>query len=249
MKKITTLLMVAIAALHIQAQGYYIEMKVSMGGSPMADMKIYAQDGNSRSEVNSNMGGMANLNLIILNLRSTPDKVYMLDAAKRTYSESNTTSNADYKDAEQEDYEVNVIGKEKVNGYNTTHVRIKKKDDAHTMEMWTTTELIDYKDLAMVKSKYTGKANLYKQLEAKGAAGFPVRVKTNEMSRDVQIDLVKAEKRAQPASLFSLDGYTKTDVMNTMGIDIKEMMQKMQNMTPEERERMLKMLQQQYQSK
>ena len=249
MGKIWMLLMVAIAALHTQAQGYYVEMKASMGGQPMAEMKLYAQDGNSRSEITSNMGGVANLNMVILNLKSTPDKVYLIDVSKKTYSEISTANNADYKDDSKDEYEVTVIGKEKVNGYNSTHVRITKKGETNAMEMWTTTELADYKALAMIKSKYTGKMNLYKQLEAKGAAGFPVRIKTAEAGRDMQMDLIKVERKAHAASLFSLEGFTKTEGINNLGIDMKEMMKKLQDMTPEERERMMKILQQQYQPK
>lgn len=245
MKKILILLLVALAAIQIQAQGYYVEMKVTMNDAKVADMKIYAQDGNSRSEINSNVAGMQ-INMVMLTLKSEADKVYMLDEKAKTYSEISTATAKDYKDAPLSDYTVTVLGKEKVNGYNCTHVRIHKKGETHASEMWTTKEIADYAVLSQIKGKYTGKDNMITALKANGAEGFPVRVKTVEMSRDVQVDLVKAEKKTNAAGMFSLSGYTKTEGINNMGVDMKEMMKKLQDMTPEEREKMLKMLEQQY---
>lgn len=245
MKRILMLAAVLIAALQINAQGYYVEMKVTMNDARVADMKIYAQDGNSRSEINSNVAGMQ-INMVMLTLKSEADKVYMLDEKAKTYSEISIATAKDYKDAPVSDYEVTVIGKEKLNGYNTTHVRIQKKGETHAIEMWTTKDIADYETLSKIKGKYTGKDNLIAALKAKGAEGFPVRVKAVEMGREVQVDLVKAEKKTSASNMFSLSGYTKTEGINNMGVDMKEMMKKLQDMTPEERERMLKMLEQQY---
>lgn len=247
MKKVLILLTIAVCAIQAFAQGYYVEMKVSMGGNKVADMKMFEQDGNSRVEVNNNIGGIK-IDVVMLTLKNMPDKVYLIDELKKTYSESDANSAQDYEDAAQEDYEVTVLGKEKVNGYNSTHVRIKRKGDTHSMEMWTTTDIADYKSLLMIKGKYTGKENLTKALEAKGAAGFPVRVKVVEMNREMQVDLVKAESRSNPASMFSLTGFTKTEGIVNMGMDMEKVLKDLQNMTPEEREKMLKMLEQQFKS-
>jgi hypothetical protein len=113
--------------------------------------------------------------------------------------------------------------------------------------MWTTTEIDGYADFAKVKTKYTGKANMYKALEAKGVVGFPVRIKSIDHGHEVRIDLVKAEKRNNPDSLFSLSGYTKQEGAGIPGgAEMQEMMKQLQNMTPSEREAWLKRLQEEH---
>lgn len=227
------------------AQGYYMEMKMSGNQGEMGTMKIYSQDGNSRSEmklsanVPAGFGAMA-----ILSLKSEPNKIYMLNDKDKTYTEMDVNNKEEYRDGDKSEYEVTVVGREKVNGYNCTHVKIKQKGSKHDMDWWTTTEMPNYAEFSKVKSQYTGKSNLYSALEAKGAAGFPVRIKTEDHGQMVQVDLITAEKRTNPSNLFSLSGYKKSEgpAMPGMGVD----MQKIQQMTPEEREKWIEQMKNQY---
>ena len=255
MKKILVsfLCVVVVALLH--AQGVYMEMRMgTAGGSGNMNglMKVYSQDGNSRSEVNMNVPGMpAGLGSIsVLILKSNPGTIYMLNDKNKTYTEiSSSSQNEDMKDFPQSDYEVTLIGKEKANNYNCAHVIVKRKGSNHATEMWTTTELDGYSDFVKAKTQYTGKVNMYRALEEKGAVGFPVRIKSAEHGHDLQIDLVKAEKRNNPATLFSLSGYTKNESAAKPGAaEMQEMMKKLQNMTPAEREVWMKKMQEQYSS-
>lgn len=225
------------------AQGFYMEMKMSTEKGEMGTMKVYSQDGNSRSEMAMTGGPMA-VNMATLMLKSDPAKIYMLNETNKTYSEYDVNSKDEYKDADVADYDITVIGKEKVNGYNCTHVKVKRKGSTHDMDWWTTKEMTDYADFSKVKSQYTGKSNLFAALAAKGADGFPVRIKTEDHNMTMQIDLVKAEKRNNPSSLFSLSGYTKssTPTMPGSGVDY----QKIQQMTPEEREKWIEQMKSQY---
>jgi hypothetical protein len=232
------------------ANGYYVEMKMSVNGQKdMGNMKMYSQDENSRTEINMSMGNMGNMSLAMLVLKSSPDVVYMLNDKSKTYSEMKTNTGGINDDAPATNYVVTILGKEKVNGYNTTHVKIKEKDSGNEQEMWTTTDIEDYMGFSKIKSKYTGKSNLFKLLKDKGADGFPVRIKTNENGAEIQVDIVKAEKRNNPASLFSLDGYNKTDTpdLGIGGDQLKQMMKKLQDMTPEERDRYIEEMKKMYQ--
>lgn len=252
MKKTILTLIIAFAGLTLFAQNYYMEMKLTSDQQANGDMKLYSQDGNNRAEISVSIPQLgATMNFVTLTLASNPDMVYNLDEKKKTYTEIKMDADDTWKDAPESDYEVTVLGKETVNGYNTTHVSVKKKGSKSAEEMWTTTELADYADYSKIKSKYTGKDNLYKALKAKGAAGFPVRIKTTEQGQNIQIDLVKAEKKSTPASLFSLSGYTKGNSMSAMpaGIDVQQMMKSMQNMTPEQQKALQQQLEQQYKPK
>lgn len=255
MKKITSTAFTLVLALALQAQGFYIEMKMSAAGGKQGMsglMKSYSQDGNNRSEMNLNLAGSASAlgNIVMLTLKDKPETVYMLNETEKTYTEfSSTGVDEDMKDFPQNEYEVTLVGKEKVNNFNCTHVRVKRKGSTHETEMWTSTDLAGYAEFAKVKTKYTGKINMFKALEAKGAVGFPVRIKADEHGQAVQIDLVKAERRTNPASMFSLAGFTKSEGLgNVGGVDVQEMLKKIQNMSPAERELWMKKMQEQYQN-
>ena len=245
MKKLAVLLGAFLFSYAAFAQGFYMEMKLSSSDKgDMGVMKAYSQDGNNRSEIDitTPMGPLAVVTII---LKGTPNTLYMINEKGKTYSENDITKNNQYKDYPQDDYEVTVLGKEKVNGYNSTHVKVVHKSGAQTEEMWTSTEVVDYSAFLTAKTKFTGRENLNKALAAKGATGFPVRIKTSEHGMDIQVDLVKAEKKNNPASLFSLDGYTKSGV-TTNGMSQQELIQKLQNMTPEEREKFKEDMMKQY---
>ena len=223
------------------SQGAYIEMKLSSSGNASfsGNFKMYAQDGNARTEMKMVVpqlpgGGM---NLTMLKLKTDDSNIFMLNEKDKTYSEYSITGSDDYKDYQQNEYEITVLGKEKVNGYNTTHVKVKVKGHSYEQEMWTSTEVANYNNFTAVKSKYWGKDNLNKALAAKGAAGFPVRILVDENRQKVQMDLVKAEVRTNPASLFTLSGYTKSKGMELPGgVQMQELMEQLKNATPEERE-------------
>jgi hypothetical protein len=244
MKKLTILLLAILFCYTGFAQGFYFEMKMIANNQPMGAMKVYAQDGNSRSEINITTP-MGPMDMVALSLKANEKIIYMLDDKKKTYTETDISNSEQWKDEPVDNYEVTVIGKEKVNGYNATHVKVKRKDAKTEQELWVSTELADYSTFMKAKTKFTGRENLYKALEAKGAAGFPVKIVTSEHGTQLEVDFVKAEKRSNPSSLFSLDGYTKG--AGGMGSTMQDMIQKMKDMTPEERQKAIDQMKQQYQ--
>lgn len=228
----------------VWAQGFYMEMKMSTTKQgDIATMKVYSQDGNTRSEMKfakAEMQAMASMST--LTLKDNPKVIYMLNEKDKTYTEMDVSKNEDYKDADQAEYEVTLIGTEQVNGYSCKHIKIKKKGGKDLMEWWTTTDINGYADFAKIKTKYTAKGNLMKAIEAAGALGAPVRIKTTEGGESMQIDLVKAEKRNNSATLFSLSGYTKGASYTVPTMDPS----KMKDMTPEERQKMIEEMMKQY---
>ena len=247
MKRILSTAAFAILSLALFSQGYYIEYKMtasSKDGSGNGSMKTYSQDGNSRSEVSIASPQLAGpMQITSLMLKAEPTKIYMLNDKTKTYSEMATGKD----DHAQADYEITVVGKEKVNGYNTTHVTVKV-NGMQSQELWTTKDIAGYADFSKIKTKYSGKENLYQALSAKGAEGMPVRIKATDRGQGMQMDLVTAEKRSNPASLFSLAGYAKGSVADGIpGAEgMQEMLKKMQNMTPAERDALIKKMQEQY---
>ena len=253
MKQTISFLFVLLFSLNSFSQGHFIEYNISSGEKgtePMGNMKAYFQQGNSRVDMNMKNPMLADgaMNIIAVILSSSPDSIYMLFPKNRTYSVFAASNSKDYKDYPEKDYEVEVIGKEKANGYNTVHVKVNVKEEKLEQELWTSTDVKDYASLSKLKTKYTGKDNLYKALEANGASGFPVKIMASEKGGTVVLDLVKAESRNNPDELFSLNGYKEGDALSGLlgGIDLKQMLKDLQNMTPEKREEMMRQMKKMY---
>ena len=251
MKRMVLLFAFSAITTFIYSQGYYVEFKITSettaGKEVAGSMKSYYQSGNSRAEVNMTIPGLpSGMNTVSLMLSSAPGKIYMLNEDAKTYSELETKE-GEWHEHAKADYEITVVGKEKVNGYNTTH-SIVKVNGKQLEEIWTTKDIDGYSNFAKMKSKYTGQENMFTALADKGAEGMPVRMKMLERGNSLQMDLVKAEKLNVPSSKLSLDGYKKnTSAGATHGVPSQqEMIQKFQNMTPQEREEMIKQMQQQY---
>ena len=224
------------------AAGSYIEYSITSEKNPSpGNMKMYYQDGNSRSEIKMAMpaaAGGVEMSFVMISLKEAPLKSYLLNTKSKTYTESEIKESKT-EEAEAIQYEITVVGKEKVNGYNCIHSIVKRKNTTSQQEMWTITEIKDFEKYKSINNQYTNKG-MYKALRDKGAEGFPVRMKTMERSTNMIIDLIKAESRENPASLFSLDGYTKSTAPagGMMSPEqMKEMREKIQNMTPEERQK------------
>ncbi|MFN8299845.1 MAG: DUF4412 domain-containing protein [Chitinophagales bacterium] len=226
------------------AQGFYMEMKMSSTKQgEMGTMVVYSQNGNTRSEVKFAKQEMQMVgSMATLILSSNPKVIYMLNEKAKTYTEVDASSKEEYKDDDKAEYEVTLLGTEKVNGYNCKHIKVKRKGAKEGMEWWTTTEMTGYADYAKIKTQYTSKSNMIKAIDAAGAMGVAVRIKTGEGAEGMQIDLVKAEKRNNPDSLFSLAGYTKSGGASAPAFDPS----KMKDMTPEERQKMVEEMMKQY---
>ena len=139
--------------------GIYVEFKMTGAAGSKGDpgiqgtMKAWYQDGNTRSQSQMEMpGGMGRMpgmpdmgNMIMLLLRDQPDKTFMLDEKNKTYSE--ILKNQGKKDLEEE-YEITVIGQEKVNGYNTTHIKaVSKGSSKAEMEWWVSKEVAGHEEM------------------------------------------------------------------------------------------------------
>jgi Domain of unknown function (DUF4412) len=245
MKKITLVIMLIVAmAAQVSAQGVYMEYKITSSHEGMTgSSKTYSQDGNTRSEFTMASPNMpAGFSRVTLMLKSDPKKGYMLNEKLKSYLEIDMSSSI-AKESDQSQYEVIVVGKENVNGYNCTHIQIKMKDPKLDQDMWLSTEVLNYRSFESAKSMYTT-SGLYKAFAAKGVAGFPVRIKAVQSGDNVQIDLVKAEVRKCDVSLFSLAGYKKEEAApaGSAPADLQEMAKKLQSMTPEERQKMIEKL-------
>ena len=168
--------------------------------------------------------------------QDAPGKAYTISEKDKTYSEteiSNTPGNEN-----KEDYEITLIGKELVNGYSCTHATALNKKTKRTSEVWLSKDVKGYAEYTSLRNTYLGGSKFFEALKEKGAEGFVVRsVMVDGKGENMQMDLVKAEKKDIDETMFSLDGYTRKAVAGMPGGMLPQTAEQIQKMTPGERQK------------
>jgi hypothetical protein len=158
-------------------QGHYLEYKTHGDKDLSGEIKIFYQNGVSRTDIklqSKEVNNALSNDLSVLFFEKQPGKVYLLNNSTKTYSEITTLDQEEWIDYDEKDYDITVNGHERVNNYNTTHVVVKVKNTSPKQDLWISKEVPSYKDFYAIKSKYTGKTNLYNAMSKKGVVGFPV---------------------------------------------------------------------------
>ncbi len=234
-------------------------------------MRAAVAKAGARCEINMEMGAMT-MKMVVLQKTATPDTLYHIDDANRTYSEMDLAKLREMAGQSQNarKYTVEKLGQENILGYKTQHVRVKEQKPGNgkgeTMEVWTAKDLLDYATFSKWQGrpgKGGGQEALIKALKDAGADGLPLKsIATTPEGTKVTMEVVKVDKKTLPASTFELPaGYTKSEggLMGMMGgmsgpqADEakkqmegakKQMEEAMKNMTPEQREMIEKMMKQ-----
>lgn len=194
--------------------------------------KTWHNNSGSRIESEMNIPGMGMKKTIMLMLKSNPNVIINIDNEKKSYSEVKT----DPESNSNEDFTVEILGKEKVGSFNCTHAKVKSKDTE--FEVWTTKDIADYKELynSSFMQKQTKGAN--KSFMSGELEGMMVRMKNINNKEAFTMELMKFEKGSYPQSMFEIPaGYTKGASFDPS---------KMQQMSQEERQKMMEELMKQY---
>ncbi len=237
-RSILTLLLSLAGTCVIAKDGVYLEFKIS-SQLIHGTSKTFAADGNTRSEMTmTNVNMPTPINTITLIKSEAPNTTYSLNEKDKTYTVSESGKNTAQA---EEDYDVVVVGKETINGYNCLHVNIVYKTTPQKSDMWLSKDIPGYASYTTVKTDQLGGAGFFDKLKAKGADGFVVRMQMKMGKGEVmQMDLVKAERRNIDDGLFTLNGYTKSAMPDMMN------MEQLKNMTPEQRKQYMMQMQEKY---
>lgn len=243
MKFLSTLLLAFLLLGSPAFAGSYLEYKMTLGKQKSGVVKTWYQAGNSRSEVEIPGVPVGLGSMVALTLKDKPNKIFVLNQTNATYMEM-ADSDPQKEKKNLSDIEVTVIGQEKVNGFNSTHITLKHKDKKELEHFWLSKEIKGYKELQQIKGKYMAEDEVIRAYEAKGIQGFPVKMRMQTEEGEMTMDLVKSEELDIPGSKFSLDGYTKAPDLpiGPGGMD----MEKLKNMTPEERQKMVEEMMKMY---
>jgi hypothetical protein len=256
MKKILTLIFLAnfsLSIINTNAQGVYVEYKLSSDKadkSMSGNNKTWHQDGNSRSEMEMNIPGLpaGAMNAVTITRQDRPNTIIKLTPSNKTYSEISYEEYEPQEKKSTEPFEVTVVGKETVNGYSCAHVIAKFKNSGKMRnEWWTSKDVPGFPGFSGMKgTKYFDDDSFFAKMAEKGADGFPVRMKMSEAGMGgMQMDLVKAEKKNIPSSMFEIPAdYTKAAAMDMS--NMPKSMQDLKNMTPEEQKKMMEDLMKMY---
>jgi len=230
---LATLFCFAIFANAAFAGDVYAEYKMTgVGGKPIIT-KMYSKNGDLRTEANIDMGGQK-MTTTTLMLKSKPNVTLVFNSMSKNYTEAKITSNTAVKD-----FDIKVIGTEKIGNYNCTHVKMSA--NGQSWDMWYA------KDLPTISFPISGQnaaatQKMMAQLKSKGITGMPVKmtfVKPGTKTAAMTMLLTKFEQKTLNASLFTIPtGYKK----NSVSFDAE----KMKNMTPQQRkEIIMKMMKEQ----
>ena len=274
----STLLVLSLTAVPALAQFEgMLEMKITTTGGDRelggnGKMMTAVGKAGSRSEMNLEMGGMA-MKMVILQKTDTPDLVYHINDANKTYTEIDLAKMRKMAEqtADARQYTVQKLGQETILGYKTQHVLVTEKDPGHskgmTTELWTAKGLLDYTTFARMQprpGKKGGEEALTKALKDADADGLPLKaINTSPDGTKITMEVVKIDKQSLPASTFQIPaGYTKSTggLLDMMGglsgpstgeakQQLNQVQQEMQealkNMPPEQRAMIEKMMKQQ----
>ncbi|WP_185731286.1 DUF4412 domain-containing protein [Larkinella rosea] len=208
MKKILIIAHLILLNVYANAQQGTVEYKMTMargGQSQSTTSTMYFSNGNVRTDVSIPMPGTTTpMKQSILFLAASPNTIYTLNDASKTYSETKTDKTPPQSGATI----VKVLGKEKIQNLNCTHAMITL--DKGSMEVWTSKDIPGYDKLLSYwnSNNSLGGAKMLDELKKNGADGFFVRMKNS----GITTELVRYDLKAVDASLFEIPKeYKKRD--------------------------------------
>lgn len=251
MKKMYLALSVLLTSIVSLAQNG-MEITFKLTSSRGANGNFIIKNNDLGSKVNMNMvipqmpsGGMQMMTLM---KTSQPDIIYTINESNKTYSETEKSKAENIED--KEDYQVKVVGDEKVNGYNCVHAIVthgKEKED-----VWNTKDIVEftkYNDAFNSNNKISS-SKRQQALKNAGCDGFLVKMvrKGNAQEGDFTFELVGLLKKDFLKSEFEIPtGYKKVETGSAAGMPAGiKTPEEIMKMSPEERDKYIKEMQEKY---
>ncbi len=192
-------------------------------------------------------GGMK---MVVLSRTAEPDISYMINDAQKSYARIDVKEiQKNLPKAEQDKkWTVKRLGADSVAGFACEKALVAQEGGTAENEVCISKEILGPASMFSSARRGAGGNGLETALKANGLEGMPIRMIMREKAKaeaTMMWELVKAEKRALPASTFEVPaGYKETSMMGTMMSpeQQKQMDDAMKNMTPEQRKMMEEMM-------
>lgn len=194
------------------AQDMYLEYKMSgiRPGMETTSKMYVSSSAGVRTEADMEMPKMGKMSTVTI-MPKGKNTVYTYNSMSKSYYETSTTADPNM----AADMKFELVGKEKVGPYNCTHIKMLLGNKLAS-DMWITKDIPGYEVMETLTKSTSmfGNSKLYNQIKAAGADGLTVKMVLHLGSgKDMTTQLVKAEKHANPASMFVVPaGYTKAEL-------------------------------------
>jgi len=246
MKKLLLCLSVLLCAAPVLRAGFEgtIDMKMTSPGGG-GTMRVAVGKAGSRSDVTMGIKGMTMTQSTLVKA-SEPGKVYRINDAAKSYTVVNMKTDRAAAAKMNEEYTVEKLGVEKVGGYDCAHVRVTGSR-GQKAELWTTKDIGSFGTASRLMGERSGvEPGFEKSLRDADADGFPVKsIHFGPRGENITMELVSVSKKAPPAARFEIPaGYAeRSDAMMPAGMNMPpEAAKAMEDMSPEQREMMEKMM-------
>jgi hypothetical protein len=213
MKNLLLISFICLISSKIIAQDMYLEYKMSgiMPGMDGINKMYVSSNSGLRMEMDMKMPQVGNMTTVTI-IPKGKNITYSYNSMSKTYVESQLDSKTTLEAEKNMKFEL--VGKEKIGPYNCTHIRMLIGKQVAS-DMWVTKDIAGYQVMETLtkSSSNFGSNKIYLQMKAAGADGLMVKMEMNVGSKKMVNQLVKAEKRTNPASLYIVPtGYTKMDM-------------------------------------
>lgn len=207
---------------------------------------------NSRMEQQMAIPGMGDHGkTIVIHRASEPTTTYILHDKNKTYSKI-TSEKGDRDESAEAKWTVKKLGKETVAGRSTEHVQVEREGGGEAMDVWIDKNLVSAGDLE--KAFNAGdrhQAGWWAALRKEGVAGIPLKVvsKNSKGETGMTWEATSVKSQSVPDSAFAIpSGYTESKGYGggmVPGGDAQQRReQMMQQLTPEQRQKIEEMMKQ-----
>ena len=197
---------------------YSIETNTKEHGTAKSSSKIYLTlSGEGRSEMNmaAMMGVQNGKPLVVIGRMNKPHFSVIIDDQQKEYS-LNVIDTA-LINSNMENYKVTKIGNETVNGYNCTHARLVSTmgsgmfKSSTTEDIWSSENVPGYDLYKKASMQQNVTPAMVKALNDAGCGGFFVKMTSGSKHSSMTMQLITAEKKSFPSSLFKIPaGYSES---------------------------------------
>ncbi len=204
--------------------GFYYEsitIATTKKGTSKDTSKIYmTSGGEGRSEMGINIPGALSSRFINLGRATNARYSLMLYPETKTYALN--IIDTSLINSNNETYEVTKLGNETIQGYNCTHVKLKSTmgrgmfKSSSTMELWTSESVPGYSFIKKVMTNQNIQPQMLQALEKNNCGGYIVKMVSGDKDYSMEMQLIKAEPKTLPASLFKIPAGYKESNENMM---------------------------------
>lgn len=190
-----------------------IDLRLSMEAGS-GDLKLAIAGQRSRLDMKLNVNPLPQpIQLSVLLDAKTPKHMWLVNDPQKTYSTVSLAAQAAPDTAIAEKYVLKVLGKEKILGYNCTHLTLTRHREF--IDAWITQDLPDvYGVLRRLQeaNPQFGDLSAFQALEAAGKAGLPMKMIVVRDGQRVNTEVKRIEKKKMPPTLFAVPAdYKKTE--------------------------------------